>query len=331
LDRRRAARLTHLTQIRDEPLLLAGMAVNELLYGPEHPYGRPQFGNAKTLNALTREDIEQFYRERIRPEDAGLIVVGDITMDELTKELEKVLGGWKSAAAIRPAADFPALPPPQPTRLVLVDKPGAPQSVISVALPGADRKSPDYFRLLVMNGIFGGQFSSRLNLNLRERKGYTYGAKSMFEWRLHPPGPFIATAAVQTQKTAPALAEFLKELDGMVGRRPVTAAELEFCRNFITRGYPASLETPTQLAAQLETLFVYGLPDHYFDTVVPGINAVNGDDVLDMAKKYLKTGELTIVVVGDRKTIEADLRKLPLGKDLTAYQFDDDFRLVPAK
>lgn len=174
LERQRANRLAHLTQVRDEPVLLAGMAVNELLYGPGHPYGRPMVGNAKTLKALTRNNIEQFYRQRIRPEDAGLIVVGDITMDELTNELEKVLGGWKSAAGSRPAADFPALPPAQPTRLVLVDKPGAPQSVISVALPGADRKSPDYFRLSVMNGIFGGQFSSRLNLNLRESKGYTY-------------------------------------------------------------------------------------------------------------------------------------------------------------
>ena len=192
-------------------------------------------------------------------------------------------------------------------------------------------KSPDYFRLLVMNDIFGGQFSSRLNLNLREQKGYTYGARSMFEWRVYQPGPFTATASVQTRVTAPALAEFLKEFAGMVGGRPVTAAEVEFCRKFITRGYPGLFETPTQLAAQLESLFIYHLPDDYFNTVVPQVKAVSGDDVLAMAKKYLKLDELTIVVVGDRAKIEAGLRELPIGKDLKVYRFDDDFRLVPGK
>ena len=172
-------------------------------------------------------------------------------------------------------------------------------------------------------------FSSRLNLNLREDKGYTYGARSTFEWRVHPPGPFIATAAVKTLVTAP-LAEFLKELDGMVGRRPVTTAELEFCRKFITRGYPASFETPTQLAAQLETLFVYGLPD-ISSRPWSGNQRRHRRRRAGDGPEVFKTGELTIVVVGDRKKIEADLRKLPLGKDLKVYQFDDDFRLVPAK
>ena len=177
---------------------------------------------------------------------------------------------------------------PKPTTLYLIDKPGAPQSVVSVALPGTMRTSPDYFRLLVMNSVFGGQFSSRLNLNLREQKGYTYGAKSMFEWRVHDPGLFVATASVQTAVTAPAVAEFLKELDGMVGGRPITAGEVEFCRRYITRGYPSLFETPTQVAGQLETLFTYRLPDDYFNTVLPGIDAVTVDDVSATAKKYLE-------------------------------------------
>ena len=117
----------------------------------------------------------------------------------------------------------------------------------------------------------------------------------------------------------------------MVGGRPVTAAEVEFCRKFITRGYPGLFETPTQLSRQLESLFIYHLPDDYFNTVVPQVKAVSGDDVLAMAKKYLKLDELTIVVVGDRAKIEAGLRELPIGKDLKVYRFDDDFRLVPGK
>ncbi len=146
LDRQRAVRLARLSQVRDEPVLLASLAVNELLYGPDHPYGRPQCTNAKALRSLTREDIEQFYRGHIGPEKAGLIAVGDITMEELTAELEKVLGGWESSKdTAAPEAAIPPMPPAGPTALILVDKPGAPQSVISVALPGEQRSRPTTF------------------------------------------------------------------------------------------------------------------------------------------------------------------------------------------
>jgi zinc protease len=330
LDRQKASALGHLNQVRNEPVLLASVAVNQLLYGIDHPYGRPPFASAKTLASLTRDEIEQFYRHHIRPQDSGVIAVGDITMEELTTALEKVLGGWKSVSA--EGGDLsPAMAHLKPTSLILVDKPGAAQSVISIALPGDVRTSPDYFRMLMMNAIFGGQFSSRLNLNLREKKGYTYGARSAFEWRVHGIGPFVASASVQTGVTTPALAEFLKEMDGMVGGRPVTQPELDFCRKYFVRGYPGMFETTGQVAGQLETLWTYGLPNDFFNTVVPKISAVNADDVLRMAKKYLKLQNLLIVVVGDRAKIEADLRELPVGKDLTVYEFDDDFHLTPAK
>ena len=193
------------------------------------------------------------------------------------------------------------------------------------------RTSPDYFRLVMMNNVFGGQFSSRLNLNLRERKGYTYGARSSFEWRVMGRGLWVATASVQTAATAPSVAEFLKELDGMVGQQPITAEEVEFCRHNFIRGYASLFETPTQVANQLETLFTYLLPDDYFNTVLPGVNAVTVDDVSAAAKKYLKVGELTIVVVGDRAKIEAGLRELPVGKELKVLRFDEDFRLAPGE
>lgn len=174
-------------------------------------------------------------------------------------------------------------------------------------------------------------FSSRLNLNLRETKGYTYGAKSAFEWRVREPGPMTAMANVQTKVTAPALVEFLKEMEGMAGSQPVKASELEFCQKYLTRGYISGFETPSHFATQLETLWAYRLPDDYFNTVVPGIRAVTSDEVTRMAKRYLATDGLTIVIVGDRKAIEPELRKLPVGKNLTVYKFDEAFRLAPVK
>jgi zinc protease len=330
LDRQRGIAGGRLAQIRNEPLVLGPMAVNQLLYGADHPYGHPQWGNPAVLEKISREDLQGFYRAQTQPERSGLIAVGDIAMPELTAALERVLAGWGAEAAA-PAAALPPLPPPPPTRLVLIDKPGAAQSVIDVALVGAERKSPDYFKLLVMNMVFGGQFSSRLNLNLREQKGYTYGARSLFEWRVRRPGPFVAAASVQTAVTAPALAEFLKELDGMVGGRPVQAKELDFCQKFITRGYAAGFETPSQIATQLETLFIYKLPDDYFNTVVPGVRAVTAEEVMAVAKRYLALDRLAVVVVGDRKAMEPELRKLPLGETLVVLRFDEHFHLVPAK
>jgi len=203
--------------------------------------------------------------------------------------------------------------------------------VISVCLIGTERKTPDYFSLTVMNAIFGGQFSSRLNMNLREDKGYTYGARTAFEWRVHEPGPFAARASVQTAVTAPALVEFLKEFDGMLGARPVGQEELAFNKGYLTRGYPARFETPSDVAGQLETLVEFQLPDDYFNRVIPEFTAVTSEDVLRVAKKYLDREHLTVIVVGDRSKIEADLRALPVGKDLHVVQFDDDFRLVPVK
>jgi predicted Zn-dependent peptidase len=260
---------------------------------------------------------------------ATLIAVGDITADEIVRELERALGDWKAAGSPSQPM-FPPIPTAAPTSVTLVDKPGAAQSVITVCLVGTDRKTPDYFALTVMNAMFGGQFSSRLNMNLREDKGYTYGARTAFDWRVHQPGPFVARASVQTAVTAPALVEFLKEFEGMLGGRPIRSEELEFNKNYLTRGYPARFETPSDMAGQLETLVQFQLPDEYFNTVLPGIMAVSAEDVVRVARKYLDLERLAVIVVGDRSQIEADLRALPIGKQLQVMQFDDEFRLVPA-
>ena len=226
---------------------------------------------------------------------------------------------------------FSPSPPRSRSNSCLSTSRATPQSVIGTALIGASRTSPDYFSLMVMNTVFGGQFSSRLNMNLREEKGFTYGARSLFEWRVRQPGPFVATSSVQTAVTHLAVVEFLKELKGMRGKRPLGPEELDFCKKYITRGYPAGFETPTSVAHQLETLVLYHLPDDYFNTVVPSVNAVTAEDVLRVSQKYLDLGHLQVIIVGDRAKIEKPLREIPAGKNLTVFQFDPDFRLVPAK
>jgi len=330
LERQRNIAIGRLLQVRNEPNALASLAIAAKLYGPDHPYGRPEYSSESALKSISRDDLEAFYRAQVRPDRASLIAVGDITADEIARELERALGGWQAAGA-PPKLAFPPLPAAPPTTVTLVDKPGAAQSVISVCLIGTERKTPDYFALSVMNAIFGGQFSSRLNMNLREDKGYTYGARTAFDWRVHQPGPFVARASVQTAVTAPALAEFLKEFEGLLGQRPVSQEELEFNKDYLTRGYPARFETPSDMGGQLESIVQFQLPDDYFNTVIPGITAVTSDEVVRVAKKYLDLGHLTIIVVGDRSQIEADLRKLPAGQNLEVVQFDDEFRLVPVK
>ena len=262
---------------------------------------------------------------------SSLIAVGDTTAAELVAELEKVLAGWQAPTAAPAVAPLPTPVAAQTTRVLLVDKPGAAQSVISVSQVGPARNSPDYYALSVMNSIFGGQFSSRLNLNLRETKGYTYGARSAFDWRIRQPGPYVASASVQTAVTAPALVEFLKEYQGLVAARPAEAQEVDFSKMYLIRGFPADFETPGQVARSLEALVEYGLPDDFFNTYLPRIQAVSPSDVQSVAKKYVDLEHLAIIIVADRAKVEASLRELPVGKDLETVQFDENFQLLPAK
>ena len=320
--------LARLVQLRDDPLVLSQLATAAMLYGPQHPYGRSPYGTRSSLASISRGDLEAAYRLRVRPEEATLIAAGDVTSEELVPALEAALGGWKATGESVPAT-LPGRPAEKPTRIVLVDKPGAAQSVIAVSRIGAERKSPDFYALTVMNSIFGGQFSSRLNLNLREAKGYTYGAHSMFEWRIPQPGPFLATASVHTAVTAPALAEILKEFQGMAGARAVTADELAFSQAWLTRGYPAYFETSDLLAGQWQTVVEHRLPDDYFNTYIPRISQVTAGDVLRVARQYLDPAHLTIVVVADRSKVEAALRELPVGKSLEVLQVDEDLAPAP--
>jgi zinc protease len=330
LARQRSIALGRLVRLRDEPHVLAALATDGLLYGQRHPYGRPRYGTPSSLKAISRDDLVQFYRTHFRPDRSALIVVGDTTVAELKPVLEQVLADWQPASAPVPAPKLTPAADPERTRIVLIDKPGAAQSVITVCQIGAERKTPDYFPIIVMNTVFGGAFSSRLNMNLREDKGYTYGARSYFDWRVHVPGPFLARSSVQTAVTAPAVVEFMKELEGIAGAKPVGEQELDFAKAYMTRGYPGTFETPGNIAGRLETLVEFDLPDDYFNTVIPGIRAVRAEDVIRVARKYIDPDHSLIIVVGDRAKIEQSLRELPYGKELQRFQFDDEFQLVPA-
>jgi zinc protease len=251
-----------------------------------------------------------------------MIVVGDVTPASVLPLLEASFGGWKpQAAAAVPHVQQPAAPQRTRREVYLVDKPDAPQSQIRIGIVGVPRSTPDYFPVQVMNTILGGAFSSRLNLNLREEHGYTYGAFSSFDMRLLP-GPFSAGAGVQTDKTSESLQEFFKELTGIL--QPVPADELARAKNYVSLRFPAGFETTGDISRRLEEVLVYGLPDDYFSRYVQNIEAVTAADVQRVAKQYLPSDRLAVVVVGDRRTIEPRIRALNLGP-VNTIAIDDLF------
>ena len=308
LQRLRAQRLVGLRQQRDRPESIAGNVFQTVLYGSKHPYGHPLGGDEASLNSITGADVREFYQTYFRPNNSALVVVGDVKPDQIVAKLEKALAGWKSAHV--PAVDVSAAPAERDhAAIYLVDRPGSVQSVIQIGQVGVPRSSPDYFPLLVMNRILGGSNSSRINMNLREDKGYTYGASSAFSFR-RGAGPFTAAAPVQGFSTKESVVEFMKELRGIRGEIPVTQAELDAAKQSIVRGFPRGFETPDQIAAQLEQVVTYDLPDTYFDSYLERIQAVALEDVSRVANRYLQPDRMAVVIVGDRSKIEQGLRTL---------------------
>lgn len=306
LERLRKEKLVALQRRQDNPQAVAGVVFPKTLYGATHPYGR--IDSPASVAAITRDDVLSFFGGQFVPANATLIVVGDVKPDEIVARLEKALAGWKGGPA--PKRPELAAVPARPVQVYLVDKPGSAQSILYAGQIGVPRSTPDYFPIEVMNAILGGQFSSRINLNLREEKGYTYGARSSFVFR-QGPGPFVAATSVQTAVTKEALAELIKELRDITGPRPVTATELEFARENLVRGFPSQFGTTFGLAGQLEEIALYDLPADYFTSYQAKLNAVTVEEVNRVAKKYLDPDHLTIVVVGDRAKIEPGLKTLP--------------------
>jgi zinc protease len=305
LARIRTQRLAALSRRRNDASAIAGFVFPKLLYGSSHPYGRTE--TISSVAALARDDAIHFYEKVFLPNNAALIAAGDTTPDAITAKLEEALKGWKSGEP--PQWKYPDPPSPKSTTVYLVDRPAAVQSVLAVGHVGVPRNTPDFFSLLVTNGALGGQFSSRINLNLREERGFAYGAGSGFFFRAGP-GPFAASALVETTNTKPALVELLREIKDITGSRPITDDELAFAKDRLIKIFPARFETTSGQAGALSELAAFRLADDYFTTYQSKIEAVSGQDVASVARKYIDFDHLTILVVGDRKVIEAELKEL---------------------
>jgi zinc protease len=325
LDRLRRQRLTALLQARDDPGAIAGLAFPRVLYGRTHRYGSSANGSAQSIEGITVADLRAQYTALFRPANATLIVVGDIVPDRVMPLLEAQFGSWRSSATA-PAVSLPAVDEPAKRQVSLVDKADAPQTQIRIGWIGVPRSTADYFPIQVMNTILGGSFSSRLNMNLREKHGYTYGASSAFDMRSSA-GPFIAAAGVQTDKTSEALKEFFNELNAI--RQPVPADELSRAKNYISLRFPSAFESTGDISRRLEDALVYHLPDDYFATYVQKIGAVTVADVQRVAMKYIQPDRFAVVVIGDRKAIESGIQSLNLGS-ITALSIDDVFGPAPS-
>ena len=309
LERLRKERLTSILQTRDSAPALASAGFARLVFGPRHRFGTPAMGNEVSNTEMAAPELKEFYTTHYQPQNAYLLVVGDVTPAVVLPKLERALGSWKNAGPIATPA-LPAATQHAARQIYLVDKPGAAQSAIRIGWIGVARGTPDYFVLDVMNTILGGSFTSRLNQNLREEHGYAYGASSTFDMR-GAPGPFAATANVQTDKTMESLREFFKELDRM--REPMPADDLRRARNLEALSFPGGFETTSGMAGNLSDLVVYGLPESFFSDYVPKIEAVTAADVERAAKQYLQTDKFAVVVVGDLSKIEKPIRDANFG------------------
>jgi len=308
LERMRKDRLTTLLQWRDEARAQATVMFNRAVYGETHPYGVSAIGDEQAIRSLGVEDLQRFFSRYYRPNNAFMVVVGDVTVQVMKPKLEAAFGAWKAGTVTPPP--FPAIAQKEKRSVTLVDKPGAAQTEIRIGRIGSPRVTDDFYALTVLNTILGGPFGSRLNQNLRETHGYTYAASSSFAFRLFA-GPFLAGAAVHTVKTDSAVMEVLKELDGIM--KPVPAEELERAKNYVALGFPGDFQTVHDIALRLEDMMIYGLPETYFNNYIGRILSVSNADVQRVAKKFVDPEKMTVVLVGDRKEIQEKIVAMKLG------------------
>ena len=304
LERLRGRTLVNLTQAKDQPVIVGAQVFAKVLYGSAHPYG--QRTTETSVKAITRDDVMNFAKAYYQPGRAIITVVGDVTPAKVKSSVEKALAGWTKGGD-KPSFDYPKLPELQPAKIYLVDKPGAAQSVVNIGLPGPPRNTPDYFALQVLNTILGGQFQSRLNANIREQKGYSYGVNSGFSYGKGP-GAFRAGGSIFTDKTDAALVEFMKELKGIVGEKPITDEEIKTAKDSLIQGLPQRFASVSAISGAITTLVVQGLPEDYYQTYAQNVSAVTKEDLARVAKRYINLNHLAIVIVGDRAKVATALQ-----------------------
>ncbi len=309
LERLKAERLAEILQLRAEPRGLADEMFSRFLYASDSRYALPDGGSASSISAIDRKGVAAFHAARYRPGSTTAIIVGDIGVDDALRVLRSRLDAWPAQRApIIDADDRPA----QRTRAVhLVEKADAPQTELRIGHVGIPRVHPDYFAALVMNMLLGGLFSSRINLNLREAHGYTYGASSFFDWRRQA-GPFVVATAVRSDVTAAAAREVLTEIDRMRAEK-VGIEELSLATSYLEGVFPIRYESTAAIARALTGMVVYGLPSDYFDTYRDRVRSVSAPDVLRAAREFLRPEELQLVAVGDPAVVREPLDAMDLG------------------
>ncbi len=323
IERQRADRIGELIQQREDPETVAAVAAAGVLYGARHPKGYGQLGTEPAIRKVTRDDLVDFWRRHYVPGNAALVVSGDIARGELKTLVEARFAAW-------PRAELPGGGPGEPAgsraRLVMVDQPGAVQTALRVTSMGVARDTPDFAALQVLNGAFGGMFSSRLNNNLRETKGYTYGISSYFRYD-RTPGPFVIAGSVRRDATGASVREVFREL-GEMRDAPLPAAELAAARDAQVLSLPGAFETGADIGASLADIFIYKLPLDYYARLPAQLNAVTAAQVQAAARKHLAPEKMVVVAVGDRKRILPQLQPLGLG---AAEVRDSDGQLPGAR
>jgi zinc protease len=304
LERQRSQRLIGFKQQMARTAGIAARAFPKLLYGDEHQLGRVV--SEASLTGITRDDLVAYHKALLQPGRAMVVVSGDVNAAEVRKTIDGALAPWARAGA-KPAFDYAKLPAPKAATIYLIDQPKAAQSTVAIGNPGPPRSTADYYALEVMNAMLGGLFQSRLNANIREDKGYSYGVGSGFGYG-RGPGAFRTGGDIVSANTDKALVEFMKELRGIMGPRPVTDEELATAKASLIQSLPAEFETVSSVNGAIASLWLQGLPDDYYQQFVAKVSAVTREDVVRVAKQYIDLDHLVILVVGDRATIEAPLR-----------------------
>jgi zinc protease len=313
-NRIRKLRLERLKQMKDHAAAIAERAFARVLYG-SHPYGHLSLGSEPALTAMTVDAARALHAALFTPAGATLIIVGDRPEDELLDRAAAMFDPWRAAAstmAIDRAAGVTAPPSTALAALAVIDRLGAAQSELRIGHVCAPRSTPDYPKLLVLNTILGGEFVSRLNLNLRESKGYTYGVRTGFNLR-RGMGPFVMQTSVATDVTGPAILEALAEIRAIADGRPATGDEVAQAFASLSKGYPRGFETAGQVARAVAQLALHDLPDTYFEEFVPRLAQVTADDVSAAARQYLASVKMSTVIVGDLDKIRGSLSGLGLG------------------
>jgi predicted Zn-dependent peptidase len=322
LNRKKKQLLVSLIQAHDNPVTLAQVAVMESLFGKEHPYGRTSTGNEASIRSFTREDLVRFHKTYFVSEQAVVVSCGAISPGALKEKLESAWSGWSGKAAAGTAVSNAAQV--KGRRILLIDKPGAAQTVIRVGRIGVERLTPDYYRLVVLNTIFGGSFTSRLNSNLREKNGYSYGAWSTYGFR-PAKGPFLIGTSVQTDVTDKALTEIFNEIDAL---KKLTQTEIDKAKNYEALSYPSNFASVQSLAGMLTEKVIYGLPDTYFNDYTQNILRVDLSGLRKAVSTTIDASNVVIVLVGDRSIIEGPVKALSLGP-ITHLTHEDVLGKIP--